>query len=153
MSPGNSHNLTLNDSGFYIERDSIHDYIDLLYGGDRADFVITVNDVSVSAPRETLRGRYRPIGSKHNVEIFASTILESVNSRSPVGGNNNPPLDLRHGIYMVLAHELRHAWQFKMHGKGVSVIFRGRYTGRAGEIDARRHVDENYDLINGFLGM
>lgn len=54
-----------------------------------------------------------------------------------------------HSCYLVLAHELRHAYQTLFH-RSERAFNSGAYMSRASEVDARRYVDENYEAICDF---
>lgn len=101
----------------------------------------------------------------HRIRVSPKKILPQVSAKSRCGGNKAAP-NLRTGIAMVLCHELTHANQYHEHasadrhqdGKFYGVMASGRpipfkhYMGRPCEVEARRTVDENMDVIHALLG-
>lgn len=145
------HQINLIDPTRQIDQDSLQDFIDLLYGGRPSLFTIHVVP-SLQVGKSGVRGQHYVKDGIHNIDIFCAGIQQSMSARQPVGGNTTVASDLRHGVYLVLAHELRHGYQALIHGRGMVEIIKGKYLGRPAEIDARRHVDEHADAILAFLG-
>lgn len=146
------HNVAIFDADCYVDEGSLQDFIDLFFAGRPSSFNITIHSTR-TVGRSGLRGQHRVKSGTHLVEVFASEIDAAVKQKIPVGGNSTVPLSVKHGVHLVLAHELRHAYQAVIHGNGIHELHRGRYSGRPGEVDARRHVDENYSAITEFLDL
>lgn len=148
-----AHKLTLDDWEGLLERETLQDFLDLFFGGRESEFLIEVVPTYGETPNPAIRGLCMTnFQDKFKITLYAGNIQEQMGRGVPMGGNFTKARNLKHGLYLVLTHELRHAYQAIYFGKNGS-LHKGKYKARAGEVDARRYVDENYEAVCDFLGM
>ncbi len=147
-----AHQLDIDDREGLLDSTSLSDFIDLFFGGRDSRFIIEVQPTFGRPPNPSIRGLCATNGSAFRITLYAKNISEHVKLGLPVGGNTTLAKTLPHALYLVLTHELRHAYQQVFHGNDTS-FNRGKYKGRASEIDARRHVDESYEAVCAFVGI
>lgn len=147
------HTITLDDKSKLLDQETIQDFIDLFFDARDSEFIIEVVPTYGKVPNNNIRGLMMASSlGRFKITLYAGNIKAHMERGIALGGNVTKAKDLRLGIYLVLAHELRHAYQAVYFGKNTT-LQKGKYKARAGEIDARRHVDENHDSICAFLGM
>lgn len=129
----------------------IVDAIDSFFDGPDSSFAVYI--VMNGADPE-MRGFHLYTGrGHHSITIYRGSIERAIARRLPMGGNVTVPLDLRAGLALVLAHEIRHATQSAFHGIiGNTALYRGKYLGRPCEVDARRFVDEKFSQVMALIG-
>lgn len=147
------HTITLDDKSKLLDKDTLQDFIDLFFAARDSDFTIEVVPTYGQVPNNSIRGLCAASNmSRFRITLYAANIKAHMERGISVGGNVSMTKDLRLGVYLVLTHELRHAYQHIYYGPN-STLHKGRYKARAGEVDARRHVDENYENVCDFLGV
>lgn len=148
-----AHSVELIDPQCLLDRETLQDFIDLFFDARDSRFTIEVVPPSGKVPNPAIRGlcSVSNLGN-FRITLYTPNIREQIARSVPMGGNFTRARDLKHGLYLVLTHELRHAHQNIYFGSN-STLHKGKYRARAGEVDARRHVDENYDAVCAFLGM
>jgi hypothetical protein len=146
------HTITLDDKSKLLDKDTLQDFIDLFFDARDSEFLIEVVPTYGPVPNPGIRGLMAASNlGRFRITLYAGNIKAHMERGLSVGGNNSLTKDLKLGVYLVLTHELRHAYQHIYFGTN-STLQKGRYKARAGEVDARRHVDENYDYVCDFLG-
>jgi hypothetical protein len=147
------HTITLDDRSKLLDKETLQDFIDLFFDARDSEFLIEVVPVSGKVPNGNIRGLMMASSlGRFKITLYAGNIKVHMDRGIALGGNVTKTSELKLGVYLVLAHELRHAYQAVYFGHNTT-LQKGRYKARAGEIDARRHVDENYDSICAFLGL
>lgn len=150
--------------GFILTQDEVRDLIELFYRWPDGRFTITTDEKE----RKFMGECFTDMGGNHTITLCAKNIRKVFARKGKYGrmGGNQPAPDLRTGAGMVVAHEVQHANQWKLHRpsedgfygiKGGKVDARGRlrkkrYKGRPAEVDARRFVDEHADEIRAYFG-
>lgn len=148
-----AHAVTLVDPQKHLDQDTLQDFIDLFFDACDSAFVIEVVPTYGKTPNPSIRGLCAANGKGgFKITLYAANIEEQMGRNVSMGGNVTKARDLKHGLYLVLTHELRHAHQSIYFGQNTT-LHKGQYKGRAGEVDARRHVDENYENVSAFLGI
>lgn len=147
------HAIGLIDPQGHLDKETLQDFIDLFFDAKDSVFGIEVVPTNGKAPNKSIRGMCAHNGrDAFKITLYAGNIKEHMSRGVSLGGNVTQAQNLKHGLYLVLTHELRHAYQAIYFGEN-STLHKGRYKARAGEIDARRHVDENYENVAAFLGL
>jgi hypothetical protein len=136
-----------NFQNFILSEDEVRDFIEIFYrwGDDR--FTITTNETERS-----FRGQHsRDLGGRHIITLVAHNIKKDFRDKKRTGGNLVAPT-LKVAAGMVLAHELQHANQSKIH-KNESSFYgqKKRYWNRACEREAREFVDNNMPEICAYF--
>lgn len=97
---------------------------------------------------------YDEIGSRHDVYLSSEKIESCFAEGRPCGGNVRAP-SLRVAYGMVLAHEIQHANQHRVHDSAHATFFgkrRSKYRVRPCEREARLFADDSVRAIAGVLG-
>lgn len=147
------HTIHLDDKSKLLDKETLQDFIDLFFDARDSEFLIEVVPTYGQVPNKNIRGVMQASNlGRFRITLYAGNIRDHMERGISVGGNVSMAKDLKLGVYLVLTHELRHAYQHVYFGKNTS-LYKGRYKARAGEVDARRHVDESYDSVCDFLGI
>lgn len=148
-----AHSVELIDPQGLLDDDTLQDFIDLFFDARDSKFTIIVVPPGGKVPNPSIRGvcAVNTLGA-FRITLYSPNIKEQMTRSVPMGGNVTRARDLKHGLYLVLTHELRHAHQAVYFGSN-STLHKGKYRARAGEVDARRHVDENYECVCDFLNV
>ena len=137
-----------------LTRQEAGDLVDVLFRFDGSNFTLC----GKMRPGENgPRGLhvYNDLGREHLIYLDPGAIESSFRAGIPVGGNR-PASSYKMAVAKVLAHELQHANQHRLHAVGHSSFYgssRSRYRTRACEREAREFADENVDVIARVLGV
>lgn len=142
------HSITLIGIPGLVDEATLGEFIDIFFGCRDSNFVVKLEDSD--PPNENIRGSLAATFRGFTITIWVKNIQAHMQRGLRLGGNLTFARDVRHGVYLVLAHELRHAHQFIFHGHS-RALNAGGYLGRASEVDARRFVDESYESICAFV--
>ncbi len=157
-----THRVIFEDfSDFILSEDEVRDFIDLFYRWDDSTFFVRVDEME-----RKFRGQHSLgfAGQSHTITLVKKNITRDFNKKSSIGGNMVAPT-LRVAAGMVLAHEIQHANQAKLHkdemgfyGKKLGLTPTGKprmkqYWGRATERDARQFVDEHMNEICAYFSV
>lgn len=146
------HTITVDDKSKLLDVSTLQDFIDLFFDAKESEFHIEVVPTYGKVPNGNIRGLMQASNlGRFRITLYAGNIKAHMDRGIALGGNITKANNLTLAVYLVLAHELRHAYQAVYFGRN-STLQAGRYKARAGEVDARRHVDENYDSLCAFLG-
>lgn len=144
------HSISIRNYRNDVADQELIDLIDAVYSGPDTGFDVVVH-TSGCPDDPGRRGHHRYFPNRalpHVIELFVSPISDAVTKGQPMGGRHTVPRTVREGIFLVMAHELRHAEQALVHAKGNNKVFyAGKYKDKACEKDARSSVDDRYDII------
>jgi len=138
-----------------LTKTEVKDLVDVLYRTGDGNFVIHGHMRAGEKP--AIRGLCVGDNLFGSVEIYIAPerIVKSYHEGRPVGGNR-PALSQKMAVAAVLAHELQHANQYRVHNSTHSSFFgkkRSKYRARASEREARNFADENVEVIARVLGV
>jgi hypothetical protein len=145
-----------------LTEQAVRDFIEMFYRWGPTHFKIVGVRNATEARRyldePKLKGAVRgvhqffPLSDRHMIVLVRDSIIDGFKRSRHLGGNVIPPT-LQAGAAMVLAHELQHANQHKIH-KGDSGFFKEHaYFDKATERDARAFADEKLDEICAYFGV
>lgn len=163
--PG-GHSVVFEQPPTILSETVICDFIDLFYNYDTDSSTKWIIRV---AEKESFNGQhfYNPNTKEHVITFCEKNIRKYYNKgRREFGGNLKlPDIDLKMAAALVLAHELQHANQSKLH-KGHELFYgylggmnsQGKvrmkhYRGRACERDAREFVDVHLNEIFAYFNL
>lgn len=132
----------------YMDDQIAADFVELLFRWGDARFTI---DGGLREKRTRGRHIHQGQGS-HKIQISADNIIRDFDKGLPIGGNMKAPTR-RMAIFQTFAHEIQHANQTGLHGSNEGFFKKPGYRRRPCEVDARLFVDENMEVIAGFLGI
>jgi hypothetical protein len=137
-------------------REKFLDASSFFYKGNVESLTLSIQDCERMADgrlgkkRSTLRGSFEHQTQKIN--LYVETIRQHFGKKLHCGGNF-PCASYEASVLSVFVHEVQHANQALIHTNANERFWRGRsYLGRPCEVDARRFVDENRQLITEILG-
>lgn len=138
-----------------LTKTEVKDLVDVLYRTADGNFII--HGVMRPGEKPTIRGLCVSDSFFGSVEIYLAPdrIVKSYHEGRPVGGNR-PALSPKLAVAAVLAHELQHANQYRVHSSTHSSFFgkkRSKYRARASEREARNFADEHVGIIAHVLGI
>lgn len=144
-----------NDRLVGLTKTEVKDLVDVLFRTGDGSFII--HGYMRVGEKPTIRGLCVSDNFFGQVEIYLAPdrIVKSYHEGRPVGGNR-PALSPKMAVAAVLAHELQHANQYKVHSSTHSSFFgkkRSKYRARASEREARNFADENVEVIAQVLGV
>jgi hypothetical protein len=132
----------------FISRAEVEDLIGVLYRGPEDKRFSVIGQLAPGTKKTTLANCvFLSYENTHVIRMDLRKISAAL-GHGNMGGNRPAPT-LRMALAMVLAHEIQHANQAVNpfnHRTSHSKPFQS-YHGRAQEIDARRSVDENIEVI------
>ena len=131
---------------FLLSKDEVRDFIDMFYRWGDAKFIVRTDK-----NERKVRGRHCvDLGGVHTVSLVKQNIARDFQRGTTIGGNLRAP-SLKCAAGMVLAHELQHANQSKLHKQEEGFYRDHRYWNRACERDARQFVDEHIAEICAYF--
>lgn len=145
-----AHTVTFQPSfqGFLLSEAEVRDFIDMFYRWGDAKFNILCDE-----SEKRFRGEHRlGLSGMHIITLVRKNITRDYEAKIRIGGNLQAPT-LKVGAGMVLAHELQHANQTKIHKLSESFFKSKSYHHRACERDARAFVDEHMEEICGYFAV
>jgi hypothetical protein len=129
-------------------KSTITDFINLFFRWNDSKFIITHDR---KHPKRRGSHIFIPITKLHEISLSKKNIEKDFNKNTRLGGNICAPT-LEVGAIMVLTHEIQHANQTMFHHHQKS-FYKGKYDKKSCEVDARRFVDENFDIILEYFGL
>lgn len=131
--------------------------VDLIETMSRHDSIFVVNGKMTKRENSYCMGMhvYDEMLDSHQIFINPELVKKSFESSLKTGGNVIAP-QLRVAMGMVIAHEVQHANQHRLHSMTDKSFFgkkRSRYESRPCEREARQFADESIDLISSVLGI
>jgi hypothetical protein len=142
-----AHSFRFTDyAGFILSEAQARDFVEMFYRWGDAKFNITTNE-----KERRWRGECRSDGfGGHTITLCRKNIVRDFNMKLSVGGNILAPT-IECAAGMVLAHEIQHANQTKLHKFQEGFWKDHRYWNRACERDARLFVDEHANEICAYF--
>lgn len=155
-----AHSITFDKtfSGFVLSEDEVRDFIEMFYRWEDSKFLICRDE-----KERKFRGQHSQDWSgTHIITLVEKNIKRDFDAKKRTGGNFVAP-SLKIAAGMVLAHELQHANQTKLHkhettfyGKAGGMTPTGKprmkqYWGRACEREAREFVDNKMPEICAYF--
>ncbi len=139
-----------------VTEEHANDLINILFDGPDASFMISEGDDFGNVGSIETRGAHwhKRDGYDHFIRLSYRTIERHFKKGVTMGGNR-PADELSVGVMSVLAHEIAHANQMKMHPTKDAKFWgrKSKYFGRPCEVAARRFADENEYIITSVLGL
>jgi hypothetical protein len=168
ITPGN--NRIIFDKSFssfgLLSEDEVCDFVDMFFNYDDTNVTWTIMNVDKGVDFNG-QHMYNPNTREHTITFSKKNIAKNYcKGRRDFGGNLKlPDIDMKAAAALVLAHELQHANQSKLH-KGNELFYgnlggldsRGKprmkhYRGRACERDAREFVDGHLNEIFAYFNL
>lgn len=135
-------------SGFILSQGEVRDLIEMLYRWGDAKFVVRTDE-----GEKKFRGQCKSrMDGRYTITLVRKNIERDFYQKMCVGGNIPAPT-LKVAAALVLAHELQHANQHKIHAKNQSFWSAHRYMNRACEREARQFADEKMGEICAYFGV
>jgi hypothetical protein len=143
------HSIHFKDFGrFILDEHEVQDFIEMFYRWGPAKFTVQTDE-----KEKVFRGQcHTDMGGHHLITVVRKNIERDFHYKQRIGGNFVAPT-LKVAAGAVLAHELQHANQSKLHKFTEGFFQSHRYWNRACERDARQFADEHLAEICAYFGV
>lgn len=134
-----------------LSDDEVRDIIEMLYrwGDDKFNIIF-------AKKHKRWRGlaQWDSLAREHNVTLYIENIKRDYSVGTVIAGSQKAP-SVRAGVAMVLAHELQHCNQVKLHKQDARSGFYGQhhYWNLPCEREARGFVDDRMNEICAYFGL
>jgi hypothetical protein len=144
-----------------VSEEATADFVEMFYRWPACNFEFVAfqsahewkNFFSEKKTNYKLVGEHRYYGfGGHRISLIVDNLEKYFAKGSPLGGNVCSP-SLQVSAAMVLAHELQHANQVKMHAASSAFYDDHKYIDRACEREARNFADEKFGEICVYYGI
>ena len=141
--------VDFSESDTGLSKTEVKDLIDVLFRP--GDGIFTIYGAMRKGEKKGTRGLcvYNAFFDTVDIYLAPDSIMHSFN-RGVASGGNQKNKSYRAAMGAVLAHELQHANQYRVHKGSHSSFFgkvKSKYRARASEREARNFADENADII------